>query len=206
MASWTDAWQGNARNPKWVSNRLSAGGQNTGVWYSDVKNGKLYWKGQTINTESSWWGENMSLPVNAPGDLIIEAELRLERVTGVNRRMGVGFNQAGGATAVRYGTMLSWEGEMRYCGMNALNRTPLPGMPVKSYITPGTSDQIIGLRVVRKNGYVFTYGNNTFLGQYAYAPTITTVDIINLLFVGAQDIDIEGWCHLIRVWPSSVVL
>ena len=210
MSDFVDAWQGNKRNFRWQSNRLSAGGQNTGVWYSNIKDGKLYWKGQTTNTESSWWGEDMSLAVNAPGDITIEAELRLKRITGTNRRMGIGVNQGAvpfpSNTTVRYGVLLSWEALLYYYGLNAGGLTPFPGRPAQSSMTPGGSDYILNLRLVRKTGYIFLYGNNTFIGQFAYAPTITTVNIVNVLFTGAQDIDIEGWCHWLKIWPKEVVL
>jgi hypothetical protein len=204
--SWIDAFQGNKRNDKWQSNRISDGGQNTGVWYSQVKNDKLYWKGQTINTESSWWGENISLAVNAPGDIIIEAEVRLKRVTGLNARTGIGFNQGATTSGLRYGTAIHWEALMYLLGVNVGGATPWPGRPSQSYLTPGTSDQIALMRVIRKNGYAFLYTNGYYVGSYVFAPTITTVNIVNVLHNGAQDIDIERWIHWVRVWPREVVL
>lgn len=177
------------------------------MWTREVKDSKVYWDGVNGGTESSWWGERISLPVNAPGDIIIEAQVRQKWYggAGLNSIIDVAVNN----TAVfmtRTGEGMSLGGassNFRH-GYNAGALTPLPGFPSRVYVGNLGADVITKFRIVRKNGYLFLYGEGTFLGQFAYAATITSVDILALWNIGA--IACQKWIDWIKVWPSSVVL
>jgi hypothetical protein len=191
-----------------VATRLSDGGQNDGVWTREVRDSKLYWRGTNAGTEAGYWGEKLSLPVNAPVDIIIEAAVR-QRVTGggAQRRLGIGFNHLLAATIIRYGVTFSNIGSEYIIGSNAGAATPFPSRPVQNALGPFGLDTLSTFKIVKRNGYVFLYakyGSNYYLGQYAYAPAITSVDII---FTNAAGIiDAEKWVDWIKVWPASVVL
>ena len=205
MASWIDDFEGNKLNPKWVATRLSTGGQNNGVWTREVKDSKIYWNGVNVGTETGFWGETLSLPVNATGDIIVEALIRQKRTAGTTTVFGVGVNQSIITAETLNGVEIIWPGigaNWMY-GRRTGATTTWPGMPSKTYQAFG-QDDIKRIRIVRKNGVLFLYGDSQFVGQGTYAPTITTVDI-SANWYQAQT-GAEKWVDYIKVWPSSVVL
>lgn len=210
MASWIDDFEGNKLNPKWVATRISLGAQNDGVWTREIKDSKLYYRGVSGGTEGSYWGELLSLPVNALGDIIIECSCRQKLTTAWNHSRfgpaGVNFTTAH-AGQVSYGPcILTGAGTNNlFGGFIAGVPTNFPGFPSKNFITKGTDD-IFLTRLIRKNGYLFIYINGTFVGQGAYAAAITNVNIYSGWFQVANPTGQERWVDWIKVWPSSVVL
>jgi hypothetical protein len=190
-----------------VATRFSGGGEADGVWRREIVNGKLYWVGVNLGTESNWWGEDLALPVNAVGDIIIEAQIRYRHNTGLEGLLGIGFNHAGFINGpVRYGMNLGYEGQNEYFGSAlAGGRTIWPGTPEKDIMTPPTGDNTLTVRVLRRNGYVFYYANNFYVGHFAYAATITEVNIINHLRNTPGDETEQRWVDWIKVYPRSVV-
>ena len=198
-----DDFEGNKLSRKWVATRYSFGGQNNGVWTREIKDSKIYAIPTSTGTESGFWGERFSLPVNAPGDITIKALIRQKRTSGAQSYLLVGIDDTtmntkscglgllGGAT--NYKT-----------GFKVVGQTTFPGFPSKTEQISAT-DQLAELRIVRKNGYVFYYIDNLYIGQYAYANTIATVDIYFTWDQGALGV-VEKWVDWIRVSPSSVVL
>lgn len=202
MAAWTYDFEGNQLDRRFIRTRLSAGGQNNGVWSSDISSSKLYWKGTAQGTESDYWGEKISLPVNAPGDIEVDASIRIKKGAGTAGLFGIGFNQ--NATLIRYGCELNVGALGIYLvGRNNTAQTALPGMPSKTSIGPLTTDVVSSLRVVRKNNYIFLYMDGRLIGQYAYATAITSVDLTALCYIA--QFGHEYFCEWIRVSPSSVV-
>ena len=201
--TWYDDFLGNKRNYKWVSKRYSQGGQNTGVWLTYVKDSKLYWTGVDKVTEGSWWGETISLPVNAPGDIIIEASMRI-KYGGNYCAMALGINDPG-TLMTNYGIASYSEGLLKTGALNATAGTPFPGFPSMTQRFDNYTDFILNYRIVRKNGYAFLYANGTFIGQYAYANLITTVDICFKRHAAGNTTG-ETWCDWISVYPREVVL
>lgn len=201
---WIDDFEGNKLSHKWVATRYSSGGQYDGVWIKEVNDSKLYIKPTSVGTESAYWGEYTSLPVSATGDIKIDAHIRQKRNSGSSSLLGVGVNQSVGNN-LKYGvSMIFGGGVVNYLiGNNNFVQTPFPARPTKTYAAL-SADQILSCRIVRKNGFLFLYGNSFYLGQYAFAATITTVDIV---FVQYQnDLGGERWIDWIKVWPASVVL
>ena len=205
ISAWIDDFESNKLDRRWVATRLSQGGQNNGVWTREVKDSKVYWVGVSVGTENGWWGEKISLPVNATGDIIIEASMRQKGNAAINATIGVGFNFALLSYYPRYGCALFMPGAgANYKeGFNAGTATTFPGFPSKSS-QPASSDIISNVRVIRKNGYVFLYMDGLFVGSYAYAPAITTVDIMAAWYIA--EVSSQKWVDWIKVWPSSVVL
>jgi len=202
---WCDDFEGNKLNPKWVATRYSQGGQNNGVWTRDIKDSKIYWKPTSGGTETGWWGEIISLPVSAPGDIRIKAQIRQKRSAGSESRLGIGVNQSAGIS-VKYGLEMDPTGYavQYFWGRNNFGQTAWPGFPSKVSNPTPSGDTIIIVTIVRKNGYLFIYGNNKYTGQNAYATSISTVDLVFL--VQQADITHEKWIDWIEVTPSSVVL
>ena len=205
MASWIDDFEGNKLSSKWVATRNSDGGQYTGVFTREVKDSKLYWNSTSWATETLRYGETIALPVNAPGDITIEALVRQKGVVAYSV-LGVGVNKTAGSLSVpsvRYDT-----------GGGALNSVygidaafligPLPARPAQGGISNISSDTIGLFKIVRKNGRMFWYGNGFYLKSLAYANTITQVDITATWMAGY--IPSEKWVEYIKVSPSSVVL
>jgi hypothetical protein len=58
-------------------------------------------------------------------------------------------------------------------------------------------------RIRRQNGYIFLTINEKYVGQYAYATPITSV---NILSYWQNTIGIERWVEYIKVSPREVVL
>ena len=204
---WCDDFEGNKLNPKWVSSRFSQGGQNDGVWSRDIKDSKLHWIGTGGGTETIFWGEYLSIPVNAPGDIIIEALVRQKNISASFGGLGVGFNQAVLTAETRYGCSLNIAGGVASVdrkGKNNTVDTPFPGFPSRNKVTMATSDLLTKFRIVRKNGYVFIYQNELFVGQYSYAPVITSIDM-NAIWLTNQ-IGTDKFIDWIKITPSSVVL
>jgi len=207
VASKRYTFPGNQLPKGWLATRFSQGGQNDGVWTRDIKDNKIYWTATSVGTETLYWGEYLSIPVNATGDIIIEATVRQKRTGGADSLLAIGFNYAPAiAGANRYGTELSFWGWSNNgkCGRNNGVRTPFPGRPATNFVVPLGVDIVSMMRVVRKNGNVFLYIDGTFVGQYAYAPTITTVDIIAQWYV--NHFPVEKWLQDLSIYPSSVVL
>lgn len=203
---WIDDFEGNKLSSKWVATRFSVGGEADGVWLREIKDSKLYWVGVNLGTESNWWGEELALPVNAPGDIIIEAMIRFRRTAGLEGVLGIGFNSIGAISGpVFYGVNLGYEGANEYYATNAGGRTIWPGSPEKDIMTPPTGDNLLHVRIVRRNGYVFLYANNFYMGHYAYALAINDVDIINHLRNTPGDETMQRWVDWIKVYPRSVV-
>ena len=202
MASWIDDFEGNKLSSKWVPTRYSQGGQNDGVWRREIKDSKVYWVAVSQGTEGNRWGEILTLPVNAPGDIIIEAPIRCKNAANYGQ-MGIGVNHALYPSWERYGVTTYNEGIRYVFGSNVGTWTSFPGFPSKTYMgTYPTTDYSSIFKVKRKNGYIFLYADEKYLGSYAYAPTITTVDII----AWWNAIGVEHWIDWIKVTPSSVVL
>jgi hypothetical protein len=186
--------------------RYSSGGQNDGVWTRVIKDSKIYWSKVNRGTESSYWGEKLTLPVSAAGDIIAEASIRMKRISGQIGRIAVGFNDTGTGGTIRNGAeILNFGGAGTTCldsYVSGAGPGPLPARPSQTYVL--CSDDIISnLRVVRKNGYLFVYSNGFYLKQAALAATITTVDIIALQFADIGSFDM--WIDYISVWPREVV-
>jgi hypothetical protein len=202
---WIDDFEGNKLSHKWVETRLSDGGQNDGVWRREVKDSKLYAVGVNGGTEAGFWGANIALPVNATGDIIIDAVIRHKANASLNGNIGIGINQAGFAFDIRNGLRsgLAGGGSAYIRGFNATVPTPFPCMPSKSFTGPLGADLISPLRIVRKNGYVTLFINGQYVGQFAYAPVITTVDIVFLW--RTNEVSSEKWVDWIRIYPRSVV-
>ena len=186
-----------------MATRYSQGGQNNGVWTREIKDSKIYWVGTSIGTETGYWGERISLPVNAPGDIFIEAQLR-QRIPGAgNGRFSIGVNEDSASFQAKYGCVLAMgAGATAIWGTNNVIATLLPGFPglAPSFIYP--ADFIAVCKIRRKNGYMFLYINEKYVGQYAYAPTITSVDIMAYF---QNTPAVPKWVDWLRVTPSSVV-
>jgi hypothetical protein len=166
-----------------------------------IKDSKLYWAGVATNTESSYWGEDLSLPVNATGDIVIEAGLRQKDSGSVFSIFPMGVNQ-GVLGLVRYGVESSvsyWYGRNNGANVN------LPGYPAHNYIGPHGLDVNYVARVVRRNNYLFLYIDKFYMGSYAFAAPITTVDIGSHWGLGVNDWKTERWIDYISVWPREVV-
>ena len=205
MASWIDDFEGNKLNPKWVATRVSTGGQADGVWTREVKDSKVYWKSVNRGTESTYWGENLRLPVNAPGDIIVEAMVRLKSTgAGTLPNLCMGFNEVGASYIQRGVLVYARTADMQKFGINGVFGTPFPSFPSKTYQQVPVTDLVDKFTIRRKNGYLFFYHDNLYVGSYAYAPTITTLDIRSLWY--ATEILVEYWIDWIKVTPSSVVL
>jgi len=84
----------------------------------------------------------------------------------------------------------------------------MPGMPSKSRVNvsgPSTStDGIVTMRWVRKNGYVFCYANNCFTGQFAYAVAATTVDIYASWY--QAQVESDKWLEYLTIGPREAVI
>jgi len=190
----------------WTATRYSFGGQNDGVWTRDIKNNKIYWHPTSSGTETGYFGEWLSVPVNAIGDINVEATVRGRATGGApNGFIGVGINQSA-VSRVKYGTQLNFPGAISVAmyGTNNIVFTPWPGRPGQSTVSGLGADYISNMRVVRKNGYLFLYSNSFYLGQYAYAPAITRVDIYSTWQTG-QLLE-DHWLQDLAITPSSVVL
>ena len=201
-----DDFEGPKLSHKWVATRYSQGGQNDGQWLREVKNSKLFWKGLNAGTEAGYWGEWLSLPVNALGDIIIDTDIRLKRISGVgNYIFGVGFNQTANLIP-RYGVMQLYTGGAIYChGRNNFSQTVFPAMSSKNQYGPvATNDCLLPARIVRKSNYAFLYIGGFYIGHFAYASTITSVDIVSMWQNGVFDSEMS--MDVIRVTPASVVL
>jgi len=206
VASKRYTFPGNQLPYGWTATRLSAGGQNNGVWTREIKDNKIYWVGVGVGTESSWWGEKLSIPVNAVGDIIIDATIRQKANTSADSNFGVGFNLLLVAYPIRFGTSLILPGaanNYKYSFNNA-SATPFPGFPSKTAQGPMGGDFISNLRIVRKNGYVALYMDNLLMGSFAYASTITSVDILSTWYIA--NISCQKWLQDLSIYPSSVVL
>jgi hypothetical protein len=206
MAYWRESFNGNRMSPKWRATRYSTGGELDGVWTREVRDHKLYWHPLSSGTESMYFGEWLSLPVNSPGDIIVDAVIRGKGYGGApNGFIGVGFNQVA-ASRVLYGAQLNFPASVfaAFYGTNNLAIWPWPGFPSKIYMMTAESDLICSLRVVRQGGYMTIYINGYCVAQYAYAPTITTVEIYSTW----QHLQIQEdhWLHNLTVWPREAVL
>ena len=203
--AWIDDFEGNKLDSKWISSRHSDGGQNDGVWTRRIKDSKVYWNGVNTGTENNYWGEILSLPVNAPGDISIEALIRMKRTDGVYGSIGVGFNHANANAILKYGGVLFINASSPgyVAGENNTTLTPFPGFPSQLFQGSLGADIIMKIRVIRKNNYAFIYMGNLYVGQYAYANTITTVDIVNYWYFPLCNN--ERWVDYISVWPRECV-
>ena len=207
MSFWVDDFEGNKLNPKWVPTRMSGGGQNDGVYAHEVKDSKIRFTASNRGTESGYWGELIALPVNATGDAIIEACLRHKSNNSTGPEgIGIGFNQLGFTFNVNRGIFFYNGGlQLTANGRNAGGAINLPAHPnMAGYTYSYTGDAILNARVVRKNGYLFFYGNNVFLGSYAYNNALTDVSITAHRYTTA--FSSELYCDWIKVWPKEVVL
>jgi hypothetical protein len=173
-----------------------------------VKNSKVSWVATGVGTEAGGWGEKISLPVNAPGDIIIEANLRLKR-TSAFAIIGIGVNH-GAATTLpipRYGCQI-YDGppNMALYGINnGAYTVPIPARPSQTNISvQNIADMVATARVIRKNNYLFMYLYGFYLGSYAFASTITTVDIVTSWW--QPNVGEPSWCDYISVWPREYVL
>jgi len=191
----------NALSSKWVATRISIGGQNDGVLVRTIKDSKIYWKATSLGTEANYWGEKLSLPVNAPGDIIVEALIR-HKTSVVNNNMGIGVNQGAAISWVRYGGSifdLSF-----FIGLNNGGPTIFPGFPAMTGQNRNIADSgSILIKTVRRNGYMFIYIDGLYVGSYVYAATITTVDIV---VCWLNSLIPENWIDYIKVTPREVVL
>ena len=174
-----------------------------------MSDSKLHYIGVSRGTETGYFGEILSLPVNATGDIIVEAEVRQRRLAASSYGLfGVGVNQSA-TFQIRYGVHASLAGTGNYYreGRNNAAYCTWPGFPSKIQQNSGLTDILSRCRVVRKNGYMFLYIDGFYVGQYAYATTITTVDFLFLIrFDTGTFYNNEAWAHWIKVTPSSVVL
>jgi hypothetical protein len=155
-------------------------------------------------TESGYFGQWISLPVNAIGDIIIEALVRYKRNTDGFATISVGVNQTPG-NYIKYGSNLGAPGigVVSLTAGNNFGAVIFPALPSKTRIDLPISDVVSVIRIVRKNGYVSIYNYGYYLGQFAYAAPITTVDIINNWHI--IGITAKRWIDYIKVWPESVV-
>ena len=203
--AWIDDFEGNKLSSKWVATRYSGGGQLDAVWTRVIKNSKIQWDGVSNGTETGWWGEYISLPVDAPGDIKIEALIRQKWYGGGGRNsnLGVGFGWSVGNIVRGAILSLSYVSSNYKLGYNAGAGTPLPGFPSKTNVGPLGADIISKVVCNRRNNYMFIYVDDTFLGQFAYAPTITSVDISATW--APNDISCFKSCDYISVWPREVV-
>jgi hypothetical protein len=204
MAYWIDAFQGNKLNPKWTHNQYSGGGQKNGTYSFDIKNSKAFWVGTNGGTESAYWGDIMLLPVNATGDIKIEALLRQKVVNGLYGYLSLGINQPIDLTKYGVRFNLAGAGSNYRGGVNDFSSTSLPSMPSMTSQGPLGVDYISKFKIVRKNGYIFLYSDNLYVGTFAYAPTITNVAICAIWLTNTF-LD-EKSCEYVKIWPSSVVL
>jgi hypothetical protein len=203
-----DDFEWNKLNPKWVSTRLSQVGELNGTWVREIKDSKIYWNGVNGGTETGHWGEKLTLPVDAPGDIKVEARIRHNNIqAGLYNMVGVGVNHLLSANgSMRYGVCMSRAniGPVNLkAGFNNSAGTPFPGFPSK-LSQLGPADVITDMKIVRKNGYMFLYFDNLYVGQYAYATTITSVDLVALFFQAV--LNSPKYVDWVKVTPSSVVL
>jgi hypothetical protein len=159
----------------------------------------------SAGTESGYWGELLTLPVDAPGDIRIDAQIRQKWNAGGMARLGVGVNNAplaGGA--IRNGAQLTTIGGPTYKeGLVALANRTFPGFPAMTGQNTGLADLISNIVVMRKNNYIFIYLDGLYVGQAAFAASITTVDIISSWNTGV--FNVEKWIDYISVWPRECV-
>ena len=211
MASWIDDFEGNKLNPKWgTPTRFSGGGQLDGVYTYEVKDSKFFWQATSHGTENGYWGIWWALPVNAIGDIIVEARLRVRGIIGGGNSggFGISINHNGANVGCRYGTGLFSATGAYFSGSNNYANTAWPGRPSKNQLGPLSTDEISDIRIVRKNNYMFLYNKGIFMGQYAYATAITNVGMqFYACGVAPQSVlDKIFTIDWIKVWPSSVVL
>ena len=189
---------------RWATTRYSAGGQNDAVLTRIIADSKVYWKVASAGTESGYFGQVISLPVNATGDIIIEASIRHKNNTDGYGGISVGVNQTP-SNGIKYGTVLAAVlGTISIAGLNNLVVIPFVAHPNMTRLDLPGGDVVSTIRLVRKNGYLFIYNYGYYIGSYAYAATITTVDIFNRWWNAA--IAAERWIDWIKVWPKEVVL
>ena len=192
---------------RFVVTRISTGLQNDGVFTRTVKNSKIIWAAVNAGTETGYFGEKLELPVNAPGDITVEAVCRLKRTAGVSGAyLGIGVNQSGsGIQRPRYGVVAGVDGSgtQEWYGSNNAALTTFPGFPSMLAVQSQPSDSILSFKVVRKNGYIFLYINGFYVGQYAYATTITDVAIVNTWFFNS--FGSQRTVDYLRIWPKEVV-
>ena len=204
MSTWIDDFEGNKLSSKWIASRFSAGGQNDGVWLRQVVDSKIYWIGTSDGTENNWFGEKLSLPVNAVGDIIVNAVVRHKANGGTNGILAVGVNQASMTDHVDYGVELLLTGGAIYIrGYNGITITTWPALPSKLQNNTGSIDYLAELKIVRKNNVMFLYINGTFVGSYSFNPTITTVDILSIWHT---NFTAQHWVDWIKVSPKSVII
>ena len=194
----------------WTATRVSQGGQLDGVWNRDIKNNKIYWTGVGGGTETGWWGEKLSIPVSATGDIIVEATIRQKSTTSLNASFGVGFNHVLSAHPILYGCMLTLPGTAfnTKSGFNAGVLTAFPGFPSKNSQNSTVTDQLSNIRIVRKwsgaTGYVSLYMDGLYVGAFTNAVTITSVNILSAWYQAG--FGCEKWLQDLSIYPSSVVL
>jgi len=210
MSYWRESFKGNRMSPKWRATRWSLGGQLTGVWVQEVRDGKLYWKATSHGTESDYWGQWLSIPVNAVGDIIVEAQTRLKGPTagGSPGLVSVGINHSVAASVIRYGAATVHATNNYFRGVIDYSNTPWPGLPSINQTRALGTDEITNIRIVRKNGYLHIYNKGIFMGSYAYATAISTVDLVFTIYgSGAPaNLDKEMWVHQLSVSPREAVL
>jgi len=205
--SFVDDFEGNALNYKWVPSRLSLGGQNDGIWTRQIKNSKLYYNGVSQGTENSYWGEKLSLPINAwTGDMRIEAQMRLKYSGGPGNIavLGMGVNEAPGSE-IGNGVEVIFPGAgviFLYGRLGGLSSN-WPARPAQNQLNTTVTDFLASVVIVRKTGYLFLYCNGFYVGQGAIAGAINTIDIKNNWYQG--QIGFERWVDYVSVWPREVV-
>lgn len=202
---WRDDFNGNKLDSKWVPITFSVGGQFTGTFTRDIRDSKIGWLGAAGNTESDYWGDKISLPVNATGDIIITANMR-ERSAVQFGGIGIGVNNPSPPPQrpPRYGMSLA--GNLsQISGWNNYAITPWPAMPSKTYLNFNVTDYITEFKIVRKNGYIFLYIGDKYVGSFAYATTISTVDI-TASWYQAGHVNSQKWVDYVEIWPREVVL
>jgi hypothetical protein len=99
---------------------------------------------------------------------------------------------------------LAGAGSNYISGENGFTATPIPSMPSKTTQGPLGVDIISKFRIVRKNGYIFLYSDNLYVGTFAYTLTINNVAICAIWLTNTF-LD-EKTCEYVKIWPSSVVL
>jgi hypothetical protein len=206
MSYWRESFKGNRMSSKWRATRFSQGGQLDGVWTREVRDGKLYFKPVNVGTEASQWGERLYLPLNAPsgGDFIIEADWRIKVSAGCTFYPGVGVNSSGGAVMNGVRTYAGFAANSYLGGASNITfPLPWPGFPSQQ-VQPLPSDTNVRMRIVRKNGIVHLYGDNKYVGSYAYSNAITSLDL--WLITNTNSYSIEIWVRQVSVWPKEAVL
>jgi len=205
--SWIDDFTSNRLSEKWVPTRVSLGGQKDGQWIREIKDSKIYWRPTNAGTETSRWGESLYLPINAVGDFSAEVQWRWKK-TGIYAAGAylIGLQVQG----VSLNTYISahsagFSGDLLILGCG----TGLPGFPSMIYLYTGMPYDVTAvLKLVRKNGYLFSYFNNTYTGFRSFPEQLINV-ILSFTVASGIDYNLsvqEYQVDWVKVWPREVVL